>query len=174
MDRVPYYAPIVDTAFCPPSGIEGGEIVGEEKSPEQIHDEWVERNVRWRVSSIDDANLVSSHVQGLDGFHAPVLDLDKSENPVGVCMFIGNWLRKRGFPNTENDFVLVPSTSPGHFHLYVDVAIPWETYQLLLLRLGEEGILESGFVGVSLAREATFVRKPGHLKPQPEEADVSV
>lgn len=178
MNRVLFYAPIVDDPLGPPSSgfddVFGEESVGVETTPAEEMRRWREKHIRWRVENLQEANLVSSYVDGgesLDGdgyeLHAPVLDLDHSDNPVGVCAFIGNWLRKRGYQTHENDFMLIPSSTEGHFHLYIDVALPWPTYSELLVRLGDEKILEDGYVSVSLARGATFVRKPGHRKPAP-------
>jgi hypothetical protein len=88
-----------------------------------------------------EANLVSSHVTGTGaGFlHAPVLDLD--------------------FPCR-----LVESTTPGHFHLYLDRCVTWERYVQLLDALHDAGLIEDGFHKMSLHRGATFVRKPGVRK----------
>lgn len=96
---------------------------------------------RYEVASEDKANLVGSRLKGdePEGLHAPVLDLD--------------------FPAR-----LVPSTTPGHFHLYLDVAMPWRKYRALLMALCTAGIIEPGYMKASIARRATFVRKPGVVK----------
>lgn len=85
----------------------------------------------------DDAQLVGSMTP--EGVHAPVLDLD--------------------FPAS-----LVPSTTPGHFHLYLDVAMPWEEYVTLLRALSAAGIIEDGYCEASIRRGLTMVRKPGTRK----------
>jgi hypothetical protein len=169
VNRVLFYAPIVDDPLRPNKNSDEmpppdePEIIGEEL-PMAI-EQAGSKNVRWRVETLDEANLVSSHVLGEEGMHAPVLDLDGVE-PVGVLCLIQNWLAKRGVESNVNDFAIVASTSPGHFHLFCDVAMPWGMYSELLVKLGDRKMLEEGYVGVSLAREATFVRKPGHLKPE--------
>ena len=84
-----------------------------------------------------EANLVSSLTP--NERHAPVLDLD--------------------FPCQ-----LVPSTTPGHFHLYLDKTVTWEQYRGLLDALFAAGLIEEGFHRMSLQRGATFVRKPGVMK----------
>lgn len=81
-----------------------------------------------------DANLVSSALEG-DGMHAPVLDLD--------------------FP-----CALVPSSTPGHYHLYLDKVMPWDEYGQLLWALRAAGVLQSGFVAAAISREQTMVRLP--------------
>lgn len=84
-----------------------------------------------------EANLVSSLVR--EGVHAPVLDID--------------------FPAR-----LVESSTPGHFHLYLDRVVSWDDYQMLLWVLWKVGIIEYGFYNLSIKRGASFVRKPGVLK----------
>lgn len=60
---------------------------------------------------------------------------------------------------TARAFV-VPSTTPGHGHLYVDHPTTWEAYQKLLNALVDHGILEPGYVGASEDRGWTCVRLP--------------
>ena len=62
---------------------------------------------------------------------------------------------------------LIPSSTPGHFHLYVDHEMPWSVYAKLLVALGDAGILEPGYVRASLERELTSVRLPWVKKPSP-------
>lgn len=69
------------------------------------------------------------------GYHRPVLDLD-------VPAF------------------LVPSSTPGHSHLYIDRLLNWDAYRQLLTALGRAGIIEDGYVGASIARGHTAVRLP--------------
>lgn len=87
----------------------------------------------------EDANLVSSLC--IDGQHRPVLDFDIPAR-------------------------YVPSSTPGHGHLYVDVPMDWERYEKLLLALRDAGILEPGYVAAAIMRKATFVRPEGVLKPK--------
>lgn len=107
-----------------------------------------EDETRTPVTNPDDANVVSSVVaSGLDfGFatterHRPVLDID--------------------FP-----CAVVPSTTPGHFHLYLDKELSWPDYEKMLRVLGEVGILEQGYVNVSVERKHTAVRVPWIRKGQ--------
>ena len=85
------------------------------------------------------ANLVSS-ATGVGDWHLPVLDLDVPHR-------------------------LVPSTTEGHSHLYIDVAVPWDKYVRLLEAMADAGILEHGYVSASIDKGATMVRLPGQLKP---------
>lgn len=105
-------------------------------APELGDNDYVTDDKRERVP-YEKANLVSSLTES--GLHAPVLDLD--------------------FPAT-----LLESSSPGHFHLYLEREIEWDDYAALLAALAEAGILEPGYVHAMLGREATFVRRPGVFK----------
>jgi len=82
-------------------------------------------------------NLVSS--LKTDGTHAPALDIDIP------CRY-------------------VPSSTPGHGHLYFDtLSLTWEGYQDLLKALVLAGIVEQGYYLASLNRGQTLLRPP-HVK----------
>ena len=98
-----------------------------------------------RPSSASRANLVGSLC--MNGKHAPCLDID--------------------FPAR-----LVPSSTEGHFHLYLDREISWEKYAGLIRAMAEAGILEKGYAQQSLKRGQSFLRRPGVTK-QPEKAKLS-
>ena len=88
------------------------------------------------------ANLVSSRTTS--GKHKPILDLD--------------------FP-----LRLEPSTTEGHYHLYLDgPEISWWRYAALLTGLYLAGVIEMGFFVWSLRRKGTWVRKPGVKKTSEE------
>jgi hypothetical protein len=91
------------------------------------------------VDSLEAANLLSSALVGPDGqptgFHTLAIDVDL---PVRVR----------------------PSDTPGHYHLFIDAPMPWETYSALLDALVEAGIVEPGYASASKEREATQLRLP--------------
>lgn len=99
------------------------------------------------------ANLVSSRVERADmapfnggvdkeyELHLPVLDLDY-------------------------DVQLVPSSTPGHFHLYLNRPIPWRKYVNVLNALADAGLVEYGWAAASIRQGASFVRKPGEPKEE--------
>ncbi|UVT31054.1 hypothetical protein SEA_PARVUSTARDA_73 [Gordonia phage ParvusTarda] len=62
----------------------------------------------------------------------------------------------------------VPSTTEGHFHLFIDKELTWEEYKTLLKVLRDLKIIEDGYYQASLRRGATWVRAPWCKKP-PEE-----
>lgn len=86
-----------------------------------------------------DGNLVTSRVPG-GGGHMPVIDLD--------------------FPCE-----LVPSASPGHFHLYVNKVISQTQQQALLDGLLSAGLIERGWYDGCVRNGYTRVRHPDHPKP---------
>lgn len=104
------------------------------------------RVVKWRgpgydgqdyeaTLDINEASVTTSQVAGLPDIHKPVLDIDL---PVKV----------------------VPSTTKGHFHLYIDKEMSWKKYLKLLDVLVEVGIIEDGYAGASEQRGFTAVRLP--------------
>lgn len=84
-----------------------------------------------------EANLVSSEME--DGNHAPALDID--------------------FP-----CYTLPSSTPGHAHLYFDKPLSWKDYKKLLTTLYEIGYIEEGFYRAAIRTKATYLRLPGILK----------
>lgn len=102
---------------------------------------------RTDATLFEDANAVSSlrkfkrllpqqHVEytGMKQ-HAVVLDLD-----------IPAWL--------------VPSSTPGHSHLYIDAAIPEPIYFRLLDVLVEARVIDFGYAEASKAKGASYARLP--------------
>lgn len=90
---------------------------------------------------LDVANVVTSKYQGYAGYddgenwHRPVLDLDL-------------------------DAKLLPSSTSGHFHLFIDKPMEWDKYVALLEALADAEILELGYVKASIERGHTAVRLP--------------
>jgi hypothetical protein len=82
---------------------------------------------------IGESNVTTSML--VDGGHTLVLDIDVPA-------------------------VLVPSSTPGHSHLFIDVAMGWPAYSKLLDVLAEVGVVQPGYVSASVARGYTSVRLP--------------
>lgn len=100
---------------------------------------------RWETAHLTAANCVGSPVKGGDRMHKPVLDIDM---PVKV----------------------LESSTPGHHHLFIDKAMTWEDYELLLRTLAAVGIIEPGYLESSLTRKHTAVRLPW-IQKEPKLAD---
>ncbi len=98
-------------------------------------------NDRELTDDTNKANCITSLVRqpdlwptGLES-HRPVIDIDL---PVKV----------------------VPSSTPGHFHLFIDKPMEWETYLYLLEAMAEAGIVEPTYVSASRERGYSTVRLP--------------
>lgn len=102
------------------------------------------------VHAVEQAEGVTSYsgkMEEVDGFmsqllgadqvylHRPVLDLDMNA-------------------------ALIPSATEGHFHLYIDHLVSWESYERLLEAMAECGILEQGYVDASIDRGYSSARLP--------------
>ena len=92
------------------------------------------------TQSPEGASVVTSEVgdhkfRPTTGRHKPVLDIDL---PVKV----------------------LPSSTEGHHHLFIDKEMSWEDYEKLLNVLVEVGIVEPGYRNASVARKHSAVRLP--------------
>lgn len=94
---------------------------------------------------VDSDDITEAHVilsQDIDtSLHRPILDID--------------------FPVHIEE-----SSTPGHFHLYLDKPMPWPRYRRLLLALASAGVIEENYANVSDARGYTSVRLPWIRKDQ--------
>ena len=99
----------------------------------------VERRTR---APIAESDVVSSELFGDLDSHAPCIDLDVPA-------------------------VLVPSSTPGHSHLYIDVPMTWEQYEAILTALADAGVMEQGYYRASKLRKGTHLRLPWVRKPEP-------
>lgn len=100
----------------------------------QWRDEYGQSEIERKTATINDAEVVSSEIRNTN-LHAPVLDIDVPHQ-------------------------LVPSSTSGHSHLYIDVPMSWWRYKRLLKAMARAGILEKGYVKASIARRHTSVRVP--------------
>lgn len=90
------------------------------------------------------ANVITSHVLNQPGQHRVLLDIDEK-------------------------VTVVPSSTPGHSHLYLDVQMPWETLVKLLEALREAGIVQDGFCAGAILQGHTTLRLPWVKKGAPTE-----
>lgn len=86
-----------------------------------------------------DANLISSKTT--DGRQMPIIDLDFN-------------------------FHIVPSSTPGHVHLFIDHPMSKFRWAALMLALWFSGSVEMGYAVWSLRRGGNFVRMP-EIEKQP-------
>lgn len=99
-------------------------------------------------ASITDANISTSIREDAEGHHAVLLDLDVPA-------------------------YLVPSSTAGHSHLYVDVRVPQDRYFRLLDSLAECGVIQPGYAAASKHRGGTALRLPWVKKPENASATVT-
>lgn len=62
---------------------------------------------------------------------------------------------------------LLPSSTEGHFHLFLDKEMSWKSYKKLLEILAQVTIIEEGYMRASVAREYSAVRLPWVKKGNP-------
>ena len=110
----------------------------------------------WGASS-DDPSTVDREPRPLDESHV-----------VSSRFKNGELVRHALVIDIDHPAWLVKSSTPDHFHLYVDVAggIPHEQYIGLLNALADAGVIEQGYAGASRARGHSDVRLPWIKKGQ--------
>jgi hypothetical protein len=79
------------------------------------------------------ANLVSSELENLN--HLPVIDCD--------------------FP-----IQAVPSSTAGHYHLYIDKELTWVQYKALLDGMLAAGLIQENWYKNAISHKRTYVRMP--------------
>lgn len=109
-------------------------------------------------ADLDTANLLSSEMVRPEGF---------LPHPVGAVFdgledLFQDGPRDFHRPVLDIDFPakLVPSSTPGRFHLYLDKPMTWAVYAKLLSALADAGVIERGYADACEARGASFVRLP--------------
>jgi hypothetical protein len=107
--------------------------------------EEVHNTERVVTEDVDQATVITSRIAGSEK-HKIVIDLDLPAQ-------------------------LIPSTTPGHFHLYVDHEVDWMTYVNLLQALAKARLVEQGYVDVSIFRGHTAARLPWVKKVSPPEVE---
>lgn len=110
--------------------------VVEFKAPNPLQDEYNEYNVGEVTTDLAEATIVSSDmINGGGYYHQPVIDFDI---PVR----------------------LVPSSTPGHSHLYIDTPTNSIAYFKLLWALVGCGYVQPGYAAAAERRRHSDVRLP--------------
>lgn len=94
------------------------------------------------------ADIVTSQSKADPDIHSVVLDIDMEAE-------------------------LVPSSTPGHYHLYIDHAMTWDQYTRIIAAMTDAGIVQPGYYAASVARGFTavrlpWIRKEPEINPQPD------
>lgn len=69
---------------------------------------------------------------------------------------------------------IFPSSTEGHFHLFIDKEMSWEDYCKLMNTMADVGLLEQGYVNASIARGYSAIRLPWIKKEGLEEVKVKM
>lgn len=91
-------------------------------------------------ASLYDANLITS--EAAEGWHFPLIDIDM-------------------------ECALIPSTTPGHYHLYIDRPMRFDNYVKLLNVMRDVGIVQPGFADGTEKRGYGSLRMPHIKKEEP-------
>jgi hypothetical protein len=115
---------------------------------------------------LEEANIVTSlmDLQRLSGRTLP-----SAEGTTGAQADI---VLHRPVIDIDHAVTVIESSTPGHHHLYVDLAMPWEDLVKLLEVMADIGLVEPGYVNASKARGYTAVRLPWITKEQLSDEDV--
>lgn len=101
------------------------------------------------------ANLVGSVCKDMMHRVAVDIDFDIADR---ICEILDM------FELADHLFMLVPSTTPGHWHLYVDKPMSWEAYEEVLAKMVKLRIISAEYFGMSIQRGMTRLRMPGVRK----------
>lgn len=114
------------------------------------------KNVGWDVASDDERMVDDQRNVTIEPAEAEAVS--SLTRPAGIAEPAGGYHR----PMLDLDFpaAVLPSSTEGHCHLYIDKALTWEQYEKLLDVMAEVGLLEEGYVRASKARKCTFLRLP--------------
>ena len=102
-----------------------------------------------------------------DGEHVPAEDISKAH----IVLSLDDNDMHRPVLDIDLPAALIPSSTPGHFHLYIDKQMTTSAYVRLLDALAEAGIIEQGYASVSEVRGYTSVRLPWVTKNVKAAAD---
>lgn len=75
----------------------------------------------------------------------------------------GQWCRLPSFTLSDPTWIH-PSSTPGHFHLYIDHEMPWPEYEGLLIALRDAHVIGADFCAMCLKWRVSFLLKPEYKK----------
>lgn len=93
-------------------------------------------------------------------FSAPDVTPDISKANVITSLVADKVTTQKVLLDIDMPAKLIPSSTPGHWHLYIDHTMETAAYLKLLIALAEAGIIEDGFLKGAQARGYTDLRLP--------------
>lgn len=99
------------------------------------------------VVPYEQANLIGSLVHGFPELHMPMFDID---DPFNL-----EWMGA-ALPGA----VWVPSRTAGHWHAYLQAAMPWGACALMLQYFAEKTLIDRVWAGACIDQKQMFLRKP--------------
>ncbi len=152
-----------------PDFMDGHVLVAFHRGDEQAYDEALarlsdeERELQEMLERRDDdypaLDVVVVHaVEQAEG----VTSYSNIEKDEGLSNLLGDGPQRLHRPVLDLDMnaALIPSATPGHFHLYIDKLIPWHDYETLLQAMADCGIIEQGYADASIERGYSSARLP--------------
>jgi hypothetical protein len=100
------------------------------------------------------------------------LEVDRAEANVSTSLHRGTRNGSRAHAlllDIDIEAWLVPSSTPGHSHLYVDLVTDWDKLKRFLDAALEIGLIQPGFHRAACDRGFTSLRLPWVRKDQPVE-----
>jgi len=132
MNRSYYYEPAVDpdSEHFRGEEAESGEGTTERLQPYSGDSDFVPNLVGSRAEGGRTGDLLGTDAE----IHFPVLDIDSP------------YVR------------MIPSRTPGHFHMYLDRSISWDAFKSLLNVLANCGIVDPNWAAASIRQHCAFLR----------------
>lgn len=134
-------------------------------------DESRERRVPLPGQMLARTDFTSTEYDGND--HEGVTDIERANlitsivKAGGLARLGGEFATHKVVIDVDLPCRLVESSTPGHYHLFIDHAMTWPAYVELLNALTAAGIVEPGYLAAALQRGHTAVRLPWVRKPEP-------
>lgn len=99
------------------------------------------------VVPYEECNLIGSLVDGFPELHLPMFDVDEpfSLEWLGAALPGAKWL---------------PSRTPGHWHAYLQAAMPWDACAAMLQWYSDHQLIDRVWAGACLDQKQMFLRKP--------------
>ena len=94
-------------------------------------------------------------------------DLEEANVSLSLVKTLSSARRHKVLLDIDHPAQLIPSSTEGHFHLYIDVEIDEEPYFAMLDALAKARVIQDGFALASRDRGFTALRLPWIKKRKP-------